>query len=289
MPSEIIQLIVGGILLGGIYGLAAMGLSVSFGVLKILNLAHGEFLMLGSLFTYALFVWLGVNPFLGALLLIPVFVLLGAGFYWILLKPIGKKLPRDMLTASVLVTLGTALAVEDLTAFLWERPVTGIAYSLPPLELGGVVISSVRILILIFICCMAVSFQIYLRRTFVGKAIRAITQCRDGAEVVGIEITRICAWTFGLGAAAAAVAGAFYVTLFTVTPTMGIPLTVKYMCVVVLGGLGSLVGSVLGGLILGMAEAMAAYCIGPEWSPCVAFLLLILILIAKPEGFFGTR
>ncbi len=288
MPSETLQLIVGGILLGGIYGLAAMGLSVSFGVLKILNLAHGEFLMLGSLIAYTLFVSLGINPFLGALLLIPVFVLLGAGFYWILLKPISRKLPRDMLTASVLVTLGIALAVEDLTAFLWERPVTGIAYSLPPLEIGGVVISSVRMLILIFICLVAVSLQLYLRKTFAGKAIRAITQCRDGAEIVGIEISRIAGWTFGLGAAAAAVAGAFYVTLFTVTPTMGIPLTIKYMCIVVLGGLGSLVGSVLGGLILGMSEAMAAHWMGPEWSPCIAFLLLILILIVRPEGFFGT-
>ncbi|MDQ7785017.1 MAG: branched-chain amino acid ABC transporter permease [Desulfomonilaceae bacterium] len=289
MPSEIIQLTVGGILLGGIYGLAAMGLSVSFGVLRILNLAHGEFLMVGSLITYALFVSLGVNPFLGALLLIPIFILLGAGFYWVLLKPIARKPARDMLTASVLVTLGIALAVEDLTAFLWERPVTGIAYSLPPLEIGGVVVSSVRVLILIFICCMAAAFHVFLRTTFAGKAVRAITQCRDGAEIVGVDIARIAAWTFGLGAAAAGAAGAFYVTLFTVTPAMGIPLTVKYMCVVVLGGLGSLIGSVLGGLILGLSEAAAAYWIGPEWSPCVAFLLLIVILIAKPEGFFGSR
>jgi branched-chain amino acid transport system permease protein len=289
MPSEILQLLVGGILLGGIYGLAAMGLSVSFGVLRILNLAHGEFLMLGALVTYMLFVFMGVNPFVGALLLIPMFIIFGVAFYWVLLRFISKKPPHEMLTASVLVTLGTALAIEDLAAFFWERPVTGIAYSLPPLEMGGVVISSLRVLILVFICGLAVAFQVYLKKTFLGKAIRAMTQCREGAEVVGIHISWISAWTFGLAAAAAAVAGAFYVTLFTVTPSMGIPLTVKYMCVVVLGGLGSLVGSVLGGLILGVSEALTAYCIGTEWSPCVAFILLISILIVRPQGLFGIR
>ena len=226
---------------------------------------------------------------MAALILVPVFILLGAAYYWILLKPISKKPQRDLLTASVLITLGSALAIEDVTAFLWERPVTGIAYSMPPLEIGGVVISSLRALILIFICGMAIAFQLYLKKTFVGKAIRAITQSREGAEVVGIHIPHISALTFGLGAAAAAVAGAFYVTLFTVTPTMGIPLTVKYMCIVVLGGLGSLIGSVAGGLILGVSEALTAYWAGAQWSPCVAFLLLIFILVARPEGFFGTR
>lgn len=289
MPSDVLQLMVGGILLGGIYGLAAMGLSVTFGVLRVLNLAHGEFLMLGSLLTYVLFTGMGINPFVAALVVVPVFILLGAAFYWILLRPISKKPPHEMLTASVLVTLGSALAIEDLTAFFWERPVTGIAYSLPPLEIDGVVISSLRMLILVFICGMAVAFQVYLKKTFTGKAIRAITQNRDGAEVVGIHIPHISGWTFGLGAAGAAVAGTFYVTLFTVTPTMGIPLTVKYMCIVVLGGLGSLIGSVAGGLILGVSEALTAYWVGAEWSPCVAFLLLIAVLIAKPEGFFGNR
>jgi branched-chain amino acid transport system permease protein len=122
-----------------------------------------------------------------------------------------------------------------------------------------------------------------------GRAIRAITQCREGAKVVGIPISGVSALTFGLGVALAASAGVFYVTLFTATPTMGIPLTVKYLCVVVLGGLGSLVGSVLGGLILGLAEALTAYYAGAEWSPCIAFVLLLTILIIRPQGLFGTE
>lgn len=289
MSAEIIQLLVGGILLGGIYGLAAFGLSISFGVLNVLNLAHGEFLMLGSLVGYSLYVALGMNPFVSAVVVIPLFVLLGVGFHVLLLKPVSDKPPHEILVASILVTLGASLAIEDLTAFFWERPVTGIAYTLPAIEVGSVVISVVRLLILAFICLLAVLLQIYLKRTFTGRAIRAITQSREGAKVVGIPITRVSALTFGLGVALAASAGVFYAMLFTVTPVIGIPLTVKYLCVVVLGGLGSLVGSVVGGLILGIAEVLTAYYVGAEWSPCIAFVLLISILIIRPSGLFGTR
>lgn len=289
MPPDFIQLLVGGILLGGIYGLAAFGLSITFGVLNVLNLAHGEFLMLGALMGYVLFSALGLNPFISAMAVIPIFMIAGIGFYFLLLKPIREKPPHQLLVASILVTLGASLIIEDLTAYFWERPVTGIAYSLPPLELAGVVVSSTRFLILMFIFLLAFSLQLYLQKTYVGKSIRGITQCLEGAKVVGIPIVLVSALTFGLGVALAASAGVFYVTLFTVTPIMGIPLSVKYMCIVVLGGLGSLVGSVVGGLILGVAESFTAYYFGAEWSPTIAFILLIVILIVKPEGLFGKK
>jgi branched-chain amino acid transport system permease protein len=289
MLPDFIQLLVGGILLGGIYGLAAFGLSITFGVLNVLNLAHGEFLMLGALMGYVLFSAFGLNPFISAMAVIPIFIIAGIGFYFLLLKPISEKPPHQLLVASILVTLGASLIIEDLTAYFWERPVTGIAYSLPPLELAGVVVSSTRFLILMFIFLLAFSLQLYLQKTYVGKSIRGITQCLEGAKVVGIPIVLVSALTFGLGVALAASAGVFYVTLFTVTPIMGIPLSVKYMCIVVLGGLGSLVGSVVGGLILGVAESFTAYYFGAEWSPTIAFILLIVILIVKPEGLFGKK
>lgn len=289
MVSDLLQLLIGGILLGGIYGLAAFGLSISFGVLRILNLAHGEFLMLGSLASYVAFVNIGINPFISAVLIIPIFILIGVGYYLFLLLPISDKPHHELLVASILVTLGSSLVIEDVTAFMWERPVTGIAYSLPALELGSIVVSSVRLLILFFISGLAVLLQLYLKKNFVGRSIRAITQCREGAKIVGIPLTQVSALTFGLGVALAGSAGVFYVTLFTVTPVMGIPLTVKYLSVVVLGGLGSLVGSVIGGLILGIAEAITAFYVGAEWSPCIAFFLLIFILVVKPEGLFGAK
>lgn len=289
MPSDLIQLLVGGLLLGGIYGLAAFGLSITFGVLNILNLAHGEFLMLGALLSYGLFVGLGVNPFVSVFAVIPIFIVAGIGFYFLLLRSIADKPPHQLLVASILVTLGASLVIEDITSFFWERPVTGIAYTLPSLKLGTLMISSTRLLILLFIILLAIALQIYLKKTFIGRGIRGITQNRDGARVVGIPIVWVSALTFGLGVALAASAGVFYVTLFTVNPVMGIPLAVKYMCVVVLGGLGSLVGSGLGGLILGVSESFTAFYFGSEWSPTIAFILLIVILIVKPEGLFGKK
>ncbi len=289
MGSELIQLVVGGILLGGVYGLAAFGLSITFGVLDVLNLAHGEFLMLGALLGYTLFETLGVNPFLGAVLVIPVFILAGVGFYFLLLKPIGAKPPGEILASSILVTLGASLVIEDITAYFWEKPVTGIAWSTPSLEFAGLVIPSTRLIVLLFIFLLAFVLQLYLRWSYIGKSIRGITQCREGALVVGVPIVLVSALTFGLGVSLAASAGVMYATLFTVSPVIGIPLTLKYMCIVVLGGLGGLPGSVLGGLILGVSETLTAYFFGPEWSPTIAFILLILILIVKPEGLFGKR
>lgn len=280
---------VGGLLLGGVYGLAAFGLSISFGVLNILNLTHGEFLMLGALAAYTILSALGLDPILCAALVTPLFFAIGVGFYLLLLKPVAAKPPRELLVASILVTLGAALVIEDLTAFLWSKPVTGIPYSLPPLEIGGVVISSVRLLVLLFVSILAVALQVFLKKTFTGRAIRAITQSRGGAVIVGVPLSTVSALTFGMGTALAACAGVFYVMLFTVSPTMGIPLTVKYLCVVVLGGLGSLVGSVAGGLLLGFAEVVTAYYVGAEWAPCIAFVLLVTILILRPSGLMGSR
>jgi branched-chain amino acid transport system permease protein len=287
MLSYVPQVLAGGILLGGIYGFAAFGLSITFGVLNILNLAHGDFLMLGSLMGYLVSLNFGVNPFIIALIIIPIFVVIGVGFHLLLLRPISDKPPNQLLVSSVLITLGASIAIEDLTSFFWPHPITGIEYSLPSFCLKGLIISKTRLLILLFLFILAFFIHLYLRKTHMGKSIRAITQCRGGAKLIGVPISRISALTFGLGIAIAASAGVFYITLFTVTPVIGMPLTVKCMCIVVLGGLGSLTGSAAGGITLGLAESLTAYCLGAEWSPAISLILLILILLIKPEGLFG--
>ena len=289
MLLTFIQLLIGGLLLGGIYALAAFGLSICFGVLNILNIAHGEFLMLGSLLSYSLFAGLGLNPFLSIEVIIPVFFILGTLFHTFLLKPISNKPEHELLIASILVTLGASLAIEDLTSFFWTTPITGIDFSLPAINIGSIVVSSLRLVILGFIVLITIALHLFLKKTFTGKAIRAITQDRNGARIVGINLSRISSIAFSLGISMAAAAGVFYVTLFTVTPVIGIPLTIKYLCIIVLGGLGSLFGSLTGGIILGISEALTGYYIGTEWSPTVAFIILIVILIIRPEGLFGRK
>lgn len=285
----LVQILIGGLLQGGIYALAAFGLSISFGVLNVLNVAHGEFLMLGAITAYGLFRFLDFHPLLTALVVLPLFLGIGFAFERLLLRPIKANSHHDFLIASILVTLGASLMIEDVTFFFLEQSFMSIPFSMPSLKLGELVIPSIRLIILGAIICLTLLVHLYLKRSFTGKAIRAITQDKEGALVVGVDTSRIAMITFGIGTALAATAGTFYVILFTVTPSMGIPLTVRYLSVVVLGGLGSLVGSLVGGVILGLTEALTNFYLGSHWAPASAFFLLILILIIKPQGLFGYK
>jgi len=285
--SVFIQLLIGGILQGGVYALAAFGLSLIFGVSNILNLAHGEFLMLGALAAYLIYSFIEINPFLISIILIPLFFALGCLFERGLIRRLLDRLPHEQVQTSILVTLGASLAISDITAFLWGPEEKGISYFLPSIQMGEIFVSSIRLFGLGFIIVVALALHFYLQKTFMGKSIRAVTQNRKGATLVGINTYRVSTITFGIGSVLASVAGIFYVVLFTVTPNIGIPLTIKYLCVIVLGGLGSLYGTLVGGIILGLTEVFTSYCISPHWGATSAFLLLVGILLIRPKGLFG--
>jgi branched-chain amino acid transport system permease protein len=285
----LLQILISGLLLGGVYALAAFGLSICWGVLNILNIAHGEFLMLGALVAYVVFALTGMNPFLIVLAIIPVFLIFSFIFEKVLIRPMRGKTETEMLVASILVTLGAALLIEDVTAFFWGKSFTGIPYSMVSLKVGGIVIPLIRLLILVFILALTAGIHFYLKRSYTGKAIQAITQNREGAGVVGINIVGISMVTFVIGSILASIAGVFYVVLYSMTPYMGLTLTVKYMCIVILGGLGSLFGSLAGGVILGITESIVGYYFGSDWSPTVAYFALVLILLFRPQGLFGRK
>jgi branched-chain amino acid transport system permease protein len=285
----LLQILISGLLVGGVYALAAFGLSICWGVLNILNIAHGEFLMLGALAAYGVFALTGMNPFLIVLAIIPIFLIFSFVFEKVLIRPMRGKTETEMLVSSILVKLGGALLIEDVTAFFWGKSFTGIPYSMVSLKVGEIVIPLIRLLILVFILALTAVIHFYLRRSYTGKAIQAITQNREGAGVVGINIVRISMVTFMIGSILASVAGVFYVVLYSMTPYMGLALTVKYMCIVVLGGLGSLFGSLAGGVILGITESIVGYYFGSDWSPTVAYFALVLILLFRPQGLFGRK
>lgn len=286
MLTILSQLILAGVLQGGTYALAAFGLSLIFCITEILNITHGEFLMLGGLVTYILFAVTGLNPFLILLIVIPIFILLGFGYQKTFIKPILNRPPRQLLFSSIVVTVGIATAIEDTTSFIWGPTVKGVSFSMPSFTIGGVVISSLRFSILVLIVGLTVFLHFYLKKTFVGKAIRAILQNREGATVIGINVPRIINFVFGIAIGLAGVAGVFYVLLFTIGPFIGLPLTIRYIAIVMLGGSGSLLGSLVGGLILGVAETFAGFFLGAHWSLSVAFFTLVLVLLLKPEGLF---
>ena len=286
MLTVFAQLILAGVLQGGTYALAAFGLSLIFCITEILNITHGEFLMLGGLVTYILFAVTGLNPFLILLIVIPIFIFLGFGYQKAFIKPILNRPPRQLLFSSIVVTVGIATAIEDTTSFIWGPTVKGVSFSMPAFTMGGVVVSSLRLSILVLIIGLTIFLHFYLKKTFVGKAIRAILQNREGAMVIGINVPRIITVVFGIAIGLAGVAGVFYVLLFTIGPFIGLPLTIRYIAIVMLGGSGSLLGSLVGGLILGVAETFAGFFLGAHWSLSVAFFTLVLVLLLKPEGLF---
>jgi len=286
MASLIIQLLIIGTLQGGTYALAAFGLSLIFGVSNVLNLAHGQFLMLGGLLTFVLFTATKWNPLLLSLILIPLFFAIGYLFEKGLIRPLLGRKGHELVIASILVTLGASLAIEDITSFLWGPEEKGISYMIPSLNIGSMVISSVRLLGLLFITLLTVAVHLFLKKTYTGRALRATTQDRQGAMLMGVNTFRIGSITFGIGTILASAAGVFYVILFTITPFIGIPLSIKYLCIIVMGGLGSLYGSLIGGLILGITEAVTGF-FAPHWSETAAFFILVAILLIRPRGLFG--
>jgi branched-chain amino acid transport system permease protein len=281
------QLLIGGVLQGGIYALGAFGLSIIFGVLRVLNVAHGDFLMLGGMLTYWLYTTWELPPWAAVAVVFPLFFLGGLAVERGLIRPIAGMPHHEFLVASILITLGVALAIEDMTAFALTQPVKGIDYFLPPVRLGGLVVSSLRLILLGIIVGLTTAIHLFLRRTFTGKALRAVMEDREGAMLAGIDIGTASGIAFGLGTALTATAGVFFVTLIPVEPHIGLPLTLKYLAIIVLGGVGHLPGTLAGSVVLGLAESLVSFYVGAEWSLTVAFLVLIGILLLRPRGLLG--
>jgi branched-chain amino acid transport system permease protein len=286
MLAVLVQILIGGILVGGIYALGAFGLSIIFGVLHVLNVAHGDVLMLGGLLTYWLVAAQGWSPFLALLLILPLFFFGGVFFQRLLIRPIASKSPHEFLIASILVTLGASLAISDAVAPSMGQPVS-VTYPMPTVQVAGLTISSIRLLFLGLILAFTAAMHVFLKGTFLGRGIRAVIQNREGAMLVGVNIPRISTVTFGMGVALTAVAGTLYVVLLPVDPYMGIGLTMKYLAIIVLGGVGSLVGALSGSMILGLAETLVGYYLGAEWSLTVSFFLLVSFLLVRPRGLLG--
>lgn len=278
-----------GVLIGGIYSLMAIGLSLIFGVSRVLNIAHGEFIMLGGLTAALIVSMTGLNPFLLIFLIVLLFTAVGFVFELTFIKPLLNRPHHVLLISSILVTFGLALVFEDTAGFLWGTYAKGIPYPLPPVELGGIIIPSVRLIVLVTVVAITVSLWFFLKNTYVGMASRAVMMDREGAILTGVNISWISMVTFGIGGALASVAGVFYAMLLSVEPYMGLPLTLTCLCIIVLGGVGSMLGTLIAGLIIGLAEVMVTYFFGLEWAPTVSILILIVVLMIRPKGLFGLE
>lgn len=283
--ADIATPIVSGILLGGLYTVIALGLSLVFGVMKLINVAHGDLVIFGSYFAYALLAHAGVDPILGLLLGIP--VLFGVGFA--IQKFVMAPVFGISMEAPLIIAFGISLVLENVYQIVFTPLSRGLttSYSLQSLTLGEVYIPVVYLLNFGAAIIVMLSLGMFLKRTYLGQAIVAASQDSVAAQLMGINTPRLFAITFGISAAISAVAGVFLGLTFPFTPVSGIPFLIIAFGVVILGGLGSILGTFLGGIILGLAQTLGAHFIGASEQMLIVYVMVLALLAVRPQGLFG--
>ena len=289
-----LDLVLGGISLGGIYALVAFALSLSLATTHVLNVAHGTFMVLGAALATLLLRVAPVAWPLAALALLGVFALLGLSFEAAFVRPFAAKSPEQILVGSILVTFGFALAVEALLGYYWARwidpqPSFSLTFPLARVTVLGFALSGTRLTILVAATAAIAGFHLFLRRTPLGRAVRAVAQNYTGAVILGVNPRRVSQAIYLAGIVATASAGVLLALAIPLEPYSGLRLTLVAMSIVVIGGVGSLPGALLGGGLLGMAEVLTAYTLGSVWSPVVSLLVFFSVLVVRPEGLWGRR
>ena len=278
-----------GLITGGIYALVALGLNLQYGLMRVLNVAHGEFLMLGAYVTYSLHTGWGANPLLTLLVTGP--AAFGAGLVLhrlLYARVLGQAEAREAIESrSLLLSFGLLFVLQNAALLVWSADLRGYSYLAIPLRVLGAVFPANRVLAAVVALGLSVGFYVYLRRSLTGKAIRALMDEPEGAQLVGVNLTRLHGVCFGLGVAMAAVTGSLISMLFELTPFVGLPYTVTALVVVILGGLGNVAGSLLGALLLGVVETAGVYLVSSDIRLISSYAVLSLILILKPAGLFG--
>ncbi len=280
-----------GLLIGGVYGVAAVGLSLVFGVLKMLNVAHGELIMLGGYVGFWLFTLWHVDPFLS--LLPGAFALFAVGslLYTVLFSRLIYFPEEAKLKNSILVGFGLALVVQTLAIQAWtadERAI-GTAYAGAVIALDGVVVPWSRLGVLAVAFLTLGGLHVFLHRTYPGKAIRATAEDVEAASLAGIPVPFVFLTSFGLGSALAGIAGTLVGMTDAVSPAIGLTWTLKALIVVVLGGLGSIAGTFVAGLALGVAESLGGFLLGNAYREVMGLVLFLLVLSLRPQGLFARR
>lgn len=273
--------------MGGIYALMSIGLNLIFGVVKIVNFAHGEFLMLGMYIAYWAFTLYGLDPYVSLPLVALLIFGLGALTQGLIINPLLRT--KDI--NQVLATIGLMIFLQNLALFLWKSDFRSVltAYSAESISIGEMRFSLTRMFAFAVAMATALLFYILLTRTDVGRRIRAVAQDADAAELMGIDHRRVYILTFGIGGALVGIAAAAMSPIYYAFPTVGALFGPTAFIVVVLGGLGSFIGAIVGGLIIGIVESVAGVLTNAELAKAVAFAIFLLVLFRKPTGLFGER
>jgi branched-chain amino acid transport system permease protein len=276
-----------GLMTGAVYALIALGLTLVYGVLHIINFAHGAMLTLAMFAVFVGHAWLRIDPYIAVLILTPLFFALGYGLQRLVIN----KASRGDDSAILLVTLGLSIVIENalLMAFKSDTRSIDVPYGFSVIEVGSLFLSTPKAIAFVASFLVAGLLWLLLARTDTGKAIRAVAKERTGAALAGIDVEHIYAVTFGLGAACLAIAACLLMPTFLVNPRVGNAFVLVAFTIVVLGGMGSIAGALFGGLIIGVVESLSGLYLGESLGQIGIFLIFILVLLFRPTGLFGAK
>ena len=283
------ELIVSGLITGGIYALVALGLNLQYGLMRILNIAHGEFLMVGAYLTWLAQTSLGLSPLAMVPVSFALMMVLGMAVHRLCFRRLTATSPNlDIFEArGLMVSFGLMFLVQNLVSHFWGGDLRGYDYLTAPVRIGGAQFAGNKLLVFALALLFALALVALLRMTLLGKGVRALMQSPVGAQLVGIDTQRLHPLMFGIGLGLSGVAGCLLSMAYTISPSMGEPYTVTALIVITLGGFGSMSGALAGGLLLGVVEAIGMHFTNPSLKALLSYTVFIAVLLARPKGLFA--
>jgi branched-chain amino acid transport system permease protein len=283
-----IELIASGLITGGIYALVALGLNLQYGLMRILNIAHGEFLMVGAYLTWMVQTSFGVSPLWMVPVSFAVLMALGLAVHRLCFRRLTATSPNlDIFEArGLMVAFGLMFLVQNFVSYLWGGELRGYDYLADPVKFGAAQFAGNKLLVFALAVLFSAALIVLLRLTLLGKGVRALMQSPVGAQLVGIDTRRLHPLMFGIGLGLSGVAGCLLSMAYTISPAMGEPYTVTALIVITLGGFGSMSGALAGGLLLGVIEALGMHFSNPSLKALLSYTVFIAVLLLRPKGLF---
>ena len=284
-----ISYLINGISLGSVYALIALGYTMVYGIAKMLNFAHGDVIMVGAFITYTMCSTMGLSPVIGVLAAVVACTLLGMAIEKVAYKPLRKATSP---LAVLITAIGVSYLLQNLALLIYgsEQKAFPVLFTIPSVELGGMYIDGITIATMAVTAIIMVGLSLFINRTRMGKAMRAVSEDKEAAELMGISVNRTITVTFAIGSALAGVAAIFYRAAYTyIRPTTGAMPGIKAFTAAVFGGIGSIPGAMLGGVLLGVIEQLSKTYISTLWADAIVFGVLVAVLVVKPTGLLGKR
>jgi branched-chain amino acid transport system permease protein len=284
----ILQVLSIGLTVGSLYALIALGLNLIYGTMRLLNIAHGELIMIGAYITYSLFTRLGVSPLISIFAVMAISLAMGLLICAGIFMPIIRKSKSVAVVEanSLLIFFGLSIILTNVACLIWTADIRGYSYLTKMVSIGGISLMYNKVVVLGVALVVCIGCYLLLQKTLLGKAVRALIQDREAARLVGINTSSIYYFSFGMAFAMAGLAGALLSMFYEITPFMGMSYTIVAFIVIVLGGLGNLFGSLVGGFLLGILEAVGVAVTSPGYRPLLSYAIFVLVILLRPEGIF---